>query len=124
MQTLSNSGNAPGRRRHYSAELKAEVVAVCGRSGQSVAAVAQSHGVCAHRAREWVREAQRRHIVVPMNDESAMPVSGFIPVQLASAQGVANDIRIEMIRRGITVNVSWPCAAASECVVWMRELLR
>ncbi len=51
-------------------------------------------------------------------------VSGFIPVQLASAQGVANDIRIEMIRRGITVNVSWPCAAASECVVWMRELLR
>ena len=34
------------------------------------------------------------------------------------------DIRIELRRGPIAISVSWPCAAASACAAWMRELLR
>jgi hypothetical protein len=33
-------------------------------------------------------------------------------------------IRIELRRGVTTVNVAWPLAAAGECSVWLRELLK
>jgi transposase len=124
MQAIPNGGDAVRRRRYYSPELKAEVVAACGQSGKSVAAVATAHGVAPSQARRWIREAQQSGALAPTKGQQAMAVSGFVPVQLAPANSQAKDIRIELRRGSITVNVSWPCEAASDCVAWMRELLR
>jgi transposase len=50
---------------------------------------------------------------------------GFIPVTVAaSAPSAAADIRIELRRGALAVNVSWPREAAAECAAWLRELLR
>jgi hypothetical protein len=48
----------------------------------------------------------------------------FVPLQLPQVKAAPVDIRIELHRGPIAINVSWPCAAASECAAWMRELLR
>lgn len=42
----------------------------------------------------------------------------------ASQPTAAQELVIELRRGALTVKVSWPVTAASECAAWMRELLR
>jgi transposase len=125
VHTIPNEvGAGRRRRREHSAELKAQVVAACGAPGVSNAAVAMAHGLNPNLARRWVREAERRGggaLVKAAN--SAVPTA-FVQVQLPPAQAAPADIRIELRRGPIAIDVSWPCAAAPECAAWMRELLR
>ena len=83
-----------------------------------------ANGVNANLARRWVVDAERRSggaLVRPANN--AVPTA-FMPVQLPRAEAAPADIRIELRRGTTAISVSWPCAAASECAAWMRELLR
>ena len=52
----------------------------------------------------------------------------FVPVGLPALAPTppaqAADIRIELRRGAMAVTVTWPASAASDCAVWMRELLR
>ena len=100
--------------------------------GMSMAAVAMAQGVNANLLRRWVRDAEMTSgttVVSATAAEAAegqeaktsfVPVSLPAPVQPARAPGV----RIELRRGPMAVNVTWPASAASECAVWMRELLR
>jgi len=111
----------PTRRRRYSAELKAEVLAQCDAPGASVAKVAMSHGIndnVVHRWRQLAREC--RAVAVPA------PRSEFVPVALSATDAGpgGHDIRVEVRRGATAVTVSWPCSAAAECAAWLRELLR
>ena len=84
-----------------------------------------AHGVNANLARRWVIDTERHH-----GRASARTVGGAAPTTFMSlqlpppVQAVPADIRIELRRATTTFSVSWPCAAASECAAWMRELLR
>ena len=113
------------RRRRYSAQLKAQVMAECEAPGASVAQVAMAHGINAnvvHRWRQWAREGgPRRTRVLP-----ATPVAeGFVPVVVADAPAgaKAEEIHIELRRGATALAVRWPVSAAAQCAVWLRELL-
>ena len=126
MDTVSQKGEAGRRlRRNHTPELKAQVVAACSLAGASIASVAKAHGVNASLARRWVRDAKRLGgTPLVANTTSKALTPAFVPVRLAATEPAPGDIRIEL-RRGVTiVSVSWPSAAASECAIWMRELLR
>ena len=125
MHTISNEGGAGRRCRHiHSAEFKAQVVAACSVPGVSNAAVALAHGINANLARRWVVEAERRGGGTSVKASTNAVAAAFVPVQLPSAQATPADIRVELRRGPIAISVSWPCAAASECAAWMRELLQ
>ena len=125
MDTITNQVGAGGRRRRaHSAEFKAQVVAACSTPGVSIAAVAMANGVNANLARRWVLDAERRSAGALARAVNSPVPTAFVPLQLPRVEAAPADIRIEL-RRGVTViNVSWPCAAASDCAAWMRELLR
>jgi transposase-like protein len=113
------------RRRKHSAEFKAQVVAACSSPGVSIAAVAMAHGVNANLARRWVIDTERHRGGASTSADSGAVPSTFMPLQLPPpVQAIPADIRIELRRGTTAISVSWPCAAASECVAWMRELLR
>ena len=115
------------RRREHSAEFKAQVVAACSVPGVSNAAVAMSHGINPNVARRWVRNAELRAGGVLVKPAIGSVPAAFVPLQLPAVQAAAAapaDIRVELRRGPIAISVSWPCAAASECAAWMRELLR
>lgn len=125
MHTISNEvGAGRRRRRAHSAEFKAQVVAACSAPGVSSAAVAMANGVNANLARRWVLDAERRSGGALVRAANSVVPTGFMPVQLPPAEAAPVDIRIELRRGPTAVSVSWPCAAASECAAWMRELLR
>ena len=125
MHTISNEvGAGRRRRRTHGVEFKAQVVAACILPGVSIAATAMTHGVNANLARRWVLEAERRGGgALATTASSAVPIA-FVPVQLPPAEAAPADIRIELRRGPIAISVSWPCATASACAAWMRELLR
>ena len=125
MHTIFKEVSAGGRRRRrvHSAEFKAQVVAACSVPGVSSAAVAMAHGINANLASRWVLQAERGDAVLVKAANSALP-GAFVQVQLPPAPALPTDIRIELRRGPIAISVSWPCAAASQCAAWMRELLR
>ena len=125
MHTISNEvGAGRRRRREHSAEFKAQVVAACSAPGVSIAAVAMANGVNANLARRWVVDAERRSGAQLATTASAAAPMAFVPLGLPPAAPAPADIRIELRRGATAIQVSWPCAAASECAAWMRELLR
>jgi transposase len=120
------------RRRIHSDEFKANAVASCMRPGMSMAAVAMAQGVNANLLRRWVRDAEMKSgtIVVSATTaegrEAQESKTSFVPVSLPPPVQPAHvaDVRIELRRGPTTVTVTWPASAASECAIWMRELLR
>ena len=112
----------PARRRRYSAEVKAQVMAECDVPGASVAKVAMSHGINAnivHRWRQLARESG-----------STMPActSGFVPVRLAAAPVAAPalpaDIQIQLRRGSTAMVITWPVSASADLAAWTREVLK
>jgi transposase-like protein len=125
VNTIGNEVSARRRRRKHSVEFKAQVLAACQPAGVSIAAVAMAHGVNANLVRRWLVDAQRCGVPQMQRPQTAMAPAAFVPLRLPSAEPAAPaDIRIELHRGAITVNVHWPAGAAAECATWMRELLR
>lgn len=86
----------------------------------SVAQVALSHGLNANLVHKWRREAGGGRLSV-----AAPEIATFIPVTMASAVApVVDDIRVELRRGALVVNVTWPFAASAQCAGWLRELLK
>lgn len=125
MHTISNEVTVGRRRRRkHSAEFKARVVAACGVPGVSIAAVAMANGVNANLARRWVRLAELSSGPQLATVTSGVAPPAFVALRMAPAAPAPADIRIELRRGAIAINVSWPSSAAPECAAWMRELLR
>lgn len=104
-------------RRRYGAELKQQILAQCAEPGASVAGIALSHGINANVVHKWRREAG--------GSLPALQAPAFVPVPLPpEACAPAPDIRIELRRGATSVSLTWPLAAAEQCAVWMRELLK
>ena len=112
----------PASRRSYSAQLKALVLEQCAAPGVSVAKVALSHGINANVVHRWRQLAREGTADRPMSVGEFVPVSVSAPA--SSTHQSSADIRIELRRGATTMAITWPSAAASECVAWMRELLR
>ena len=89
-----------------------------------MAAVAMAHGINANLARRWVVAAERRSGAQSAAIGSDVASTSFVALTLAPSVPAPADIRIELRRGATAISVSWPCAGASECAAWMRELLR
>jgi len=123
-----------GKRRYYSRELKAEVVAACRAPGALVSAVARSRSVSANMIRRWIAEdrdarqaqASPKPAPAPPSPSAPAAVGPFVPVQI----GVARDdaatpaIRVEVQRGPTKIDIIWPTTAAGECSAWLREWLK
>jgi len=109
----------PARRRRYSAELKAEVLAQCDAAGVSVAKVAMARGINANVVHRW------RQLARGGGTEVAPPGCEFVPVPLVAPPRPESDseIRIELRRGATAMTIRWPVSAAGECAAWLRAWL-
>ena len=107
------------KRRRYSHELKAQILAECDAAGASVAKVAMAHGINANILHGWRKLARR--------PEPAMVQQEFVPIAVAPTAQVRSeerDIELELRRGAVTIKLLWPMSAASELSAFARELLR
>jgi transposase len=104
-----------GRRRRWSAEAKAEIVAESYADGMTVSGVARRHGLTVQQLFTWRRQLRRAVT------ESGLP--GFVPVaadQAMIGSGDTSSVVIEMA--GAVVRV--PAGAAPATVVTVLQALR
>jgi transposase len=116
-------------RRRHGADLKARVLSECERPGVSVAAIAMAHGLNANLVHKWrrkIRDASQSTAATP-----AIELAPFIALPLTTAPEPPElaalappDIRIELRRAALSVNITWPVVAADKCAALLRELLR
>jgi transposase len=108
------------RRRRYSKEMKAQVLAECDAPGASVAKVAMSHGINANVVHGW------RKLARAGGETSVIEPREFVPVVLEQA-GVSGSaergIEVELRRGAVTMKLTWPLSAA-DLAAWTREQLR
>ncbi len=125
---MRTTGKDRRRRRYHSAQFKADAVAACRHPGVSLASVALSRGLNANLLRRWVVQAERAETASGISALKALPapipMESFVPVSLRTAPGPGTAIQIEVRRGATVVTVQWPVAAARECAVLLRKLLR
>lgn len=127
MHTMASEAMAPNpKRRFYSPELKARVVAQCRADGASIAAVALAHGINANIVHRWLRE---HPATTPKSTEPFIPlnlppseVEDDAPVRAVGSSTA--DIHVEIRRGAAVITVSWPVDASSSCADWLRDWLR
>jgi transposase len=109
------------RRRRYSREMKAQVLAECEAPGASVAKVAMSHGINANVVHGW------RKLARGGSGAAVIKAQEFVPVALeeaAVARTSERGIEVELRRGALTMKLTWPLSAAADFAAWTRELLR
>lgn len=114
------------RRRRYSVEFKAQVVAACQGPGVSLAAIALHHKLNANLLRRWVEQAERNDCVLVARSDVAAPSAAapaFVPLPLETRSARAAEIRVEVRRADQSITVSWPTSEAAQCAAWLREWL-
>ena len=112
------------RRRRFSREFKAQIVAQCLEPGASVSRISLDNGLNANMVRRWISEAQRA--------DKTPATPGFVPVKLPAATSASSNpsvsdkrstIRIEFPRPGGAVVVEWPAEQAHQCAALLRDPL-
>jgi transposase-like protein len=128
----SETGRYAQRRTHrtYTAQFKAQLVQASQQPGASIAALALQHGMNANVLHRWISEHQRlgRHTLgLSSTSAIAAPATApaFVALPLPMNPPVQHeDIRIDLRKGTTTMAITWPAAAAGDCALWMRELLR
>lgn len=109
------------RRRRYSNEMKAQVLAECEVPGASVAKVAMSHGINANVVHGW------RKLARGSSEVAVASAREFVPVALEEAEVACvaeRSIEVELRRGAVTMKLTWPLSATVDFAAWTRELLR
>jgi len=128
MDTITLNPPRP-RRRRYSREFKAQIVAACKQTGTSVAAIARRHDINDNIVHRWLREAEidapNLWHTTPSSTPTPLastPSDTFVPVQISSPSPVC--IHLEIARHDLTLRVDWPVAQAQACLHTLLALLR
>lgn len=103
------------RRRRFSPEFKANLVAQC-QPGVSVSAVALENGINANQLRRWIREQAANLPVVS-------PQPTLVPIEV-SAPVAGQSIEVNIQKRDAQVNIRWPADCADACAMWLASWLK
>mgnify|MGYP000022790413 FL=1 len=108
------------RRRHYSVELKQQVLLECAQPGASVAKVAMAQGINANIVHGWRKLAREANL--PM-----LPAPQFVPVVVSPAETTSaqeRQVALQLRRGPLVIELSWPITDTAGLGHWLRELLR
>ena len=116
------------RRREYSPQLKAEILALCAQPGASVGGVALAHGLHSNMVHRWIREQRERQaaappafVSLPMPTDPCIPAA--LPARLAAPaeEPLLPEVHLQIQRGELLVRLQCPL---SQCGALLRELLR
>nr|WP_163501635.1 transposase [Halomonas socia] len=110
------------RRRRYTREFKASVIAACQQPDVSIAQVALAYGLNTNLVQKWIRLAKKQSHLPAPPDFVPLPVPTTTP-ERPSAQPSSSDITIEIPNARGAITVRWPVSDAAQCVQWLKGLL-
>ena len=103
-------------RRLFSAAFKAQVVAQCRESRETVPAIALAHGIAPTLLNKWIRQHNQREQAV---------TAPFVSIPMATATpSPPSVITVSVVKAAMTVTIAWPTSASVPCAAWLREWLQ
>ena len=126
MYTKAAKSVARCTRRRHDPEFKAQVIEACMQPGISVAAVALANGLNANYLRRWVKEHREQtewsgSEELARDAKSAMLIPVHVDTPVVAQTG---EVRIDIRRGQIAVQMAWPIEHVAELGQWLKELLR
>lgn len=126
MDTITLNPHRP-RRRSYSREFKAQIVAACKQPGISVAAIARMHDMNDNMVHRWLREAEQSGAdwvptIPPSENLSVVPAPAFVPARPSTSS--QDCIHLELMRNDLTLRIDWPVSQAHSFLQTLLALLR
>ena len=107
------------KRRQYTPEFKAQLVAESQSPGASVARIALDNDLNANLLRRWIKESKQA---------GQQPTPAFVPINLPAAATPAmqknSSIRIEIPQPSGPIVLEWPAEQAHQCAMFLRSLLQ
>ena len=107
------------KRRQYTPEFKAQLVAESQNPGASVSRIALDNDLNANLLRRWIKESKQA-------GQQLSPA--FVPVNLPAAANPtvqkSNSIRIEIPQPSGAIVLEWPAEQAHQCALFLRTLLQ
>ena len=101
------------KRRRYSKELKARIVAECLKPGASVSRISLDNGLNANMVRRWMSEARRA--------AKTPEAPGFVPVRLPAVAPVPDTLSVS--NQCSTIRIKIPRAGGAVVVECLRSKL-
>ncbi len=116
MSTLASKKRLPSKRRRHSIEFKRRLVKACDASDQSVARIAQQHGVNPNLLHKWRKQLGQFPVDTRLNNDKP----DFIRLpQTMNSLSHLQTIRVEF--PGAVV-VHWPLDRLDELAGWLKEV--
>ena len=118
------------RRREYSQQFKAEILARCAQPGASVGGVALAQGLHSNMVHRWIREQRERQtsappafVSLPMHTASCVPALESISAGCPAPadEPLLPEVHLQIQRGELLVRLQCPL---SQCAALLRELLR
>ncbi|MDM3872683.1 transposase [Porticoccus sp. W117] len=100
------------RRRRFTPEFRAKVVALCKQPDASVAAIARQHGLNANLVHKWIRGAGKS------SSTASSPSTDFLPIPVSAPLTADQCVRIEINN----LSIHWPIAHIHQAVPWLKAL--
>ena len=124
MEQFANEGRP--RRREYSRDFKARILAQCAQPGASVGGVALSHGLHANMVHRWIREERLRGESAGLVRSLAAPAFVAVPLPAPDVLSViekpaAREVKLQFQRGDLVANVQ---CTVPDCAALLREVLR
>src|SRR5690554_1936700 len=107
------------KRRQYTLEFKAKLVAESQNPGASVARIALDNDLNANLLRRWITESKQADQQLP---PAFVPIN--LPAAVAPAVKNSNCIRIEIPQPSGPIVVEWPAEQVNQCAPFLRTLLQ
>jgi len=116
-------------RRRHAPEFKAQVIEACLVPGVSVAAVALANGLNANYLRRWLKEyreqAEGGEPTGTVATSNAAARAALVPVMIEEPANTAPaEIRIDIRRGSVVVQMAWPAGQAAILGRWLKDLLQ
>ena len=118
------------RRRAYSKQFKAEVLACCTQPGASVGGVALAQGLHSNMVHRWIREQRERQalappgfVSLPMQSVPCVPAleAGSSKLSVPADEPLSPQVHLQIQRGELLVQLQCPLP---QCGALLRELLR
>ena len=104
----------PAKRRRFSADFKAKIVAASNLPDASVASVALANNLNANMVHRWRRQARDQSMTEPA-------VPDFMPVTLQEHNRPEADTSVVTFEVG-SIKVHWPLAHIQQSIAWLHRL--
>ena len=132
------NANRP-RRREYSKQFKADILAKCAQPGATIGGVALSHGLHSNMVHRWIREAQQARPSHPSPETKpgfiSVPLPAALPFDSKSTSNTApspsvktvtpvtstTSVLVQLQRGDLLVSLHCPL---SQCADLLRQVLR